>query len=88
VPDGLHAQIEQVPGADQFDAVNTVADSLTAAPSPKATPTTCRYTPTALPTTVSRAPRLPTVSARLMVNRTLGPGTTTMMNVSAANATK
>ena len=68
--------------------MNTAAEVVTSAPRPNATATTCVYTPTELPTTVSSASRRPTVSARLIVNSTLGPGTTTMRNVSAAKAAK
>src|ERR1700722_17967287 len=52
----------------------TCAERCTTAPTPNATATTCTHRPNSFPTTVSSAARRPTVSARLMVNSTLGPG--------------
>src|ERR1700731_2785236 len=64
------------------------ADRSTRAPAPNATATTCAYSPSSLPVTVNRADRRPTVSARLMVNRTLGPGIAMRTIAKAANASR
>src|SRR5262245_62013349 len=47
---------------------------------PQATSVTCVLSPRAFPRTVTSAARRPTVSARLTVNRTLGPGTAMMIS--------
>ena len=56
--------------------VKTAIDLSTIVPTPKATATTCRYTPAALPTTVANPARRPSVRARLTTKSTLGPGIT------------
>jgi hypothetical protein len=66
--------------------VRICADRSTTAPTPNATATICTHSPISLPTTVSSADRRPTVSARLMVNRTLGPGMAISTVTTAANA--
>jgi hypothetical protein len=49
-------------------------DRSTSAPIPNATAATCTHRPSSFPATVNRADLRPTVSARLTVNSTLGPG--------------
>jgi hypothetical protein len=68
-----------------FTAVRICADLSTTAPTPNATATSCTHRPSSLPTTLSSAARRPTVSARLMVNSTLGPGTAIRTLTTAAN---
>ena len=62
------------------------ADRSTTAPTPSATATTCTHSPSSFPVTVSSAARRPTVSARLTVNSTLGPGMAIRTVTTAANA--
>jgi len=57
------------------------------APTPRATVITCTYRPPVLPSTVNKALRRPTLSARPTVNNTLGPGMRIKTNAVTANAT-
>jgi hypothetical protein len=66
--------------------VTISADRSTIAPTPNATATTCTHSPSSFPTTVSSAARRPTVSARLTVNSTLGPGMAIRTVTTATNA--
>jgi len=58
----------------------------TRAPAPKATAATCTSKPSSFPATVNIAALRPTVSARLTVNSTLGPGIAMSTAARAANA--
>ena len=64
----------------------TCADRCTTVPTPNATAATCTHRPSSFPTTVRSAARRPTVSARLMVNSTLGPGIAITTVTTAAKA--
>jgi hypothetical protein len=66
--------------------VMTCAERCTTAPTPNATATSCTHRPSSFPATVNSAARRPTVSARLMVNSTLGPGIAIRTVITAAKA--
>lgn len=71
-----------------FTIVNTSAERSTRVPAPNATAATCTHRPSSFPATVYRAALRPTVSARLMVNSTLGPGIAMSTAARAANSNR
>ena len=87
MPDGLHPQVNQVGAAGELERGLISTEASTMAPTPRATAIACTSRPPVLPSTVNKAPRRPTLSARPTVNNALGPGMRSRTNAVTANAT-
>src|SRR5690348_2704751 len=71
-----------------FTIVNTTTDCATRAPMPSATAAIAGSIPSALPTTLSRPPRLPSAIDRPSTNSTLGPGSMISSTDASTNASR